>query len=318
MRTALGIGALTLGLLVALEGLAALRYTPTYFPQPVEDGTFRLDPWLGHALRADSQTPYRINRLGFRGEEFPVQKPDGERRVVLLGDSITFGWELLSEQEPYPAVLQSFLPDSTRVINAGVPSYTSLQVLRHLERDVWPLDPDVLAVLVGWNDIAFALRADWAPGLELRAWIPRVNPALWQFAVALTHPGQSQRRSTPLPAVALYAYRQHLERIVAEAGERHVPLILVGLPTVLSQAGNAPSEVAKAAPYRVADVQAADAIWAEVCAAHPAVTCPDILGLGEQGKAAYFTDWCHLTTAGARIMGARLAAIVAPLLDDMD
>src|SRR5262245_50241752 len=34
----------------------------------------------------------RINRDGCRGPEIPATKPPGVRRLVLAGDSVTFGW----------------------------------------------------------------------------------------------------------------------------------------------------------------------------------------------------------------------------------
>jgi hypothetical protein len=38
-----------------------------------------------------SRIDYRINNLGFRGGDISIEKPRGVRRILCLGDSITFG-----------------------------------------------------------------------------------------------------------------------------------------------------------------------------------------------------------------------------------
>lgn len=81
-------------------------------------------------------------------------------RVVALGDSLTAGYGLESDQA-YPALLESRLRDAgldVDVVNAGVSGDTSAGGLRRLD---WSLDGDVrvLIVALGGND---ALR-----GLEV-------------------------------------------------------------------------------------------------------------------------------------------------------
>src|SRR5687767_1736172 len=65
----------------------------------------RFDPELGwsnrpgargHVVVREAETPFdyraRINSLGLRDPERTVAKPQGVRRIVLLGDSMTWGW----------------------------------------------------------------------------------------------------------------------------------------------------------------------------------------------------------------------------------
>jgi lysophospholipase L1-like esterase len=62
-----------------------------------------------------------VNSLGLRGEEISLQKPDGVTRILVLGDSFTFG-VYVDDQDTYPAVLQDLLRDAgqhVEVINAG-------------------------------------------------------------------------------------------------------------------------------------------------------------------------------------------------------
>jgi len=52
----------------------------------------------------------RINSEGFRGEEFEVQRADGVKRVMILGDSVVFGWGA-EEADIFPTVLQNRFAD---------------------------------------------------------------------------------------------------------------------------------------------------------------------------------------------------------------
>ena len=80
--------------------------------------------------------------------------PGAEKRVVILGDSITAGYGI-DPQEAYPALLQKKIDTARlpyRVINAGVSGDTTAGGLR---RVLWALGSqgaDVLVVALGGND----------------------------------------------------------------------------------------------------------------------------------------------------------------------
>ncbi|MBM3777281.1 MAG: arylesterase [Acidimicrobiia bacterium] len=82
-----------------------------------------------------------------------VPTPSGRPRIVMLGDSLTAGYGLESDQS-YPALLQDRLDAAGYaydVVNAGVSGDTSAGGLRRLD---WSLDGDVhlLVVALGGND----------------------------------------------------------------------------------------------------------------------------------------------------------------------
>lgn len=113
------------------------------------------DPVLTFRNRRSSSFPdagVRINALGLRGSDVTVAKPRGVRRILCLGDSCTFGGPL-----PYPQILQTILderaPNRFQVLNGGVIGYTSLHGLEWLERDLLALEPDVVTLYFGWNDL---------------------------------------------------------------------------------------------------------------------------------------------------------------------
>src|SRR5882757_7322834 len=67
---------------------------------------------------------------------------EGEKRVVFLGDSITDGWPL-----------EKYFPGKA-YINRGIGGQTTPQMLIRFREDVINLQPAVVVILAGTNDIA--------------------------------------------------------------------------------------------------------------------------------------------------------------------
>ena len=94
--------------------------------------------------------PVHINSKGTRGKEFDENKSAGVYRVLSLGDSGTFGWEL-SDEETYSALLQRLLQDyvgkkaKIEVINAGVNAWSYGQMYVYLRDRARNL-------LIAWQD----------------------------------------------------------------------------------------------------------------------------------------------------------------------
>jgi len=93
----------------------------------------------------------------------------GEGAVILcVGDSHTYGLPL-PEEESYPSQLQAALDarhgaGTYRVVNLGIPSVNSDFVLNRLERQIVQLDPVLVIVGVGinnlWNAVGLDARGD--------------------------------------------------------------------------------------------------------------------------------------------------------------
>lgn len=129
----------------------------------------RHDPLYGWVNRPHSEgvlsygggnsSRVRINSHGARGEEFPMEKPSGARRIVAIGDSVTFGYGV-EEEETFLHLLDESLPDPYQIINMGVMGYGTDQELLLLEREALKYSPDF--VLVGYstsNDIYDTMSA---------------------------------------------------------------------------------------------------------------------------------------------------------------
>jgi len=94
--------------------------------------------------------------------------------VLCVGDSHTFGLPL-PEEESYPSQLQVALDarhgeGTFRVVNLGIPSVNSDWVLNRLERQIVQLDPVVLIVWVGINNLWNAVELDMTNEATAPVW----------------------------------------------------------------------------------------------------------------------------------------------------
>jgi hypothetical protein len=126
-------------------------------------GFYISDPVLGQRLAPGydgwfAGVPVRINSLGFRDtRDYAIEKAPGTFRILVFGDSVTFGHGALSDTT-YPYLLEQRLkqwrPDvDWQVWNLGVPGYNTTQELAYLQR-VGPLyKPDLAIVGFFENDL---------------------------------------------------------------------------------------------------------------------------------------------------------------------
>lgn len=124
------------------------------------------------------------NSLGFRGEEIAMPKPTGRFRIAVLGGSTTYGEFIDDDAATFPAQLEQFLREqghNAEVINAGCPGYNSWESLGNLAFRVLDLEPDLVILYDGVNDVharlvlPAAYRGDnsgrrrvWSPPIEVR------------------------------------------------------------------------------------------------------------------------------------------------------
>lgn len=105
------------------------------------------------------------NSLGYRGEEIPLPKPEGEFRVVCIGGSTTYTSGVEDYNHSYPELLEQELLqrgfENINVINAGVPGWTSWECLINFQFRVLDLEPDLIIFYEAINDIQS--RLVWPP-----------------------------------------------------------------------------------------------------------------------------------------------------------
>jgi hypothetical protein len=143
---------------VAGEWLVRRTALPLFFA-PDEDTGFRLRPNLALSHRTvefatEIYTDSAGLRVGAAGDEIPVTKPDGVRRMMLLGPSFAFGWgvdfedtfleRLREHRERIDPTLRGRLDN----VNAGVPALGPIQQLAWFRRDGIRYAPDLVIQIV--------------------------------------------------------------------------------------------------------------------------------------------------------------------------
>lgn len=158
LRLGVLLGSLFLGLLlcegiVRIAGIGGTTLTRgrlhTYDPNAGWTGL----PGLDTRYMLPNSFDVRIvnNSRGLRGGEHTIAKPEGVRRVVVLGDSFMWGFGVENE-EMLATVLERELP-KTESINLGSNGYSTVQQLVRLETEGMQYAPDWTVLAFTWNDL---------------------------------------------------------------------------------------------------------------------------------------------------------------------
>jgi lysophospholipase L1-like esterase len=102
--------------------------------------------------------PVSINSHGLRDREYSEAKPPNVYRVMMLGDSTTFGWGVREEDTAAKFLerkLNAHLPpgyDKAEVLNAGVGNYNTVQEVTYYETRGRAFHPDLVVLVFFIND----------------------------------------------------------------------------------------------------------------------------------------------------------------------
>jgi lysophospholipase L1-like esterase len=189
--------------------------------------------------------PVRTNSLGLRERELPPTRPAGTRRVVFLGDSVTFGAGVPDDQ-PFPRLLESAVNAAgagpVETVNTGVVGYNTVQEQARLETAGLPYQPDVVVLTFVVNDMLETFSIfdhQYEPTGVLagaKVWLRR-NSNLYRFVQNVYwRVGQEMRRSREGPTEPLRK-RDRLEerlttlsQIVQTSRDRGASFLLVLYP----------------------------------------------------------------------------------------
>jgi len=121
-----------------------------------------------------------INGDGLRDRSRPKTRPEGWKRVAMLGDSVTLG-DQIKPEEAYPQVLEARLREAGRpieVMNVGLWGWSTRQERIAYVRIVQDYRPDAVVLAVCLNDIPelqnnLSRPPEWLTGLFRRSALVR-------------------------------------------------------------------------------------------------------------------------------------------------
>lgn len=137
------------------------RFNPHEDAYATNAGFVAPDPDLIWKLRPTPSGPLATNELGLRDTAY---RADADVKILLLGDSVSWGDGIDDLRRTYPFQLEQQLAfwDRSRsyeIVNASVPGYSTFQQLRYLERDGLALEPDAVVLQFTLNDVVERYRA---------------------------------------------------------------------------------------------------------------------------------------------------------------
>jgi len=145
-------------ILGALEVLFRIVYSPSDFTY---EGIFEYDRDKVYTLKKNydgnfADKEVRTNSSGYRDREIPVEKPKNGYRIVVIGDSVTFGHGV-EGGETYPEVLEKLLQQTytsrkVEVINTACPGNSTFQEYYDVKRSL-VFNPDVIILQFLLNDV---------------------------------------------------------------------------------------------------------------------------------------------------------------------
>nr|AIF20441.1 GDSL family lipase [uncultured marine thaumarchaeote KM3_89_H08] len=127
---------------------------------------------LGDELIPNQQSDsININSLGFRGEEFSIEKSADTFRIFMLGGSTMFGHGATSDKTTISGYMTTFFEDvddnfNIEIINSGIQGADSFNELNLINTRLLELDPDMIIIYDGWND----LRTEHSPDTIQNNW----------------------------------------------------------------------------------------------------------------------------------------------------
>lgn len=292
------------------------------------DSWFVPDPVLGFALNPGQPG---ICSRGYRGDEPEAGRQPGRRRLLVLGDSISY--DVGSWAELLPARLVARNGEPLELINASVPGYTTHQERSYFERRLAYLEPDLVVLQYCLNDNHRMLHQLGPDGHRLftpearRAMVAGDGGALdllcrYSYAAVELRERWLQRGlavdrlqpwdrlegfRTAWQAGSWADFARELEGLRDAVHARGGRLVVVAFP-LESQLVARPPEI--------------DADWVrlpqrslvEACARLD-VSALDLFDAFEQethGNEPFFRDGLHLSPAGHALAAERVAAFLAP------
>lgn len=302
---------------------------------------------------------FTSNNLGFRGGELIRPKPAGEFRVFLVGGS-TIECFYLDDRDEIGRVVQNALPATdgrtAQVYNVGLSGAASDDHVAMISQRLVHLEPDVIAVLAGINDLTrsifgfdylhyvdkrLAPRRPWYKRFAMRSQILR---RLRSLLTRVTPDARTLQQSRPLvsnyaglvrlqrtgsaattpPATDEASYARNLRSIAGIARANGFALVFVTQPSTWNSDVDAKAwewswmRYRDGVTYGEAAMDAALERLNDTMRTVAAESGVPVCDLAAMlpKSLEYFYDDCHFNPAGAAQSGTHIAGCIAGLLLD--
>ena len=167
-------------------------------------------PWTKHHYLNYYPTPnYKHgstshNSLGYRNKEISLHKPQGVYRIAVLGGSTAYTLKVEDNEKTFTAQLKKVLAntygyENIEVINAAVGGYNSWESLMNLEFRVLDIEPDMVIIYQGSDDVHARL----------------VSPAAYRGD------NSGRRKTWEIPVIRFYEHSCFLRIISRRLGYTH-------------------------------------------------------------------------------------------------
>ncbi len=167
IQVTLALGGMVLGLFIAEKTIDYYYADLTLRGKEKGDTLCEYDASLGWKNKANyarwrkppdallDRVRYAHNSKGLRDDEYPYQKPANTYRILVLGDSFTYGFGV-EQTETMAEVLERLLKEQGdfEVVNMGVAGYGVGQEMLYYEMEGYKYQPDLVILFFFENDIS--------------------------------------------------------------------------------------------------------------------------------------------------------------------
>jgi lysophospholipase L1-like esterase len=257
-----------------------------------------------------------VNTASFHERELPAAPAPGIRRVVVLGDSVT--WGSGPPEEAYPRLAEARLGPPWQVLNLSHFGYDAAQAAAVLRESGWAYAPEIVVYATYTND-PIPSRVIEVGGGSVWVGDGGLLPAPLRHASALLRRIEGGLLAPTLGDTPEWAfYRAAVTDMRDQARAHDVPLLVLGLvPHVLADPDLAACSARLARP---GDCEAHAAIAAEEAALAGELGLPfrsTLPALRATGRQDFYgddarADWQHPGAAGHVVFAEALLALLAP------
>ena len=293
---------------------------------------------------------YQTDHRGFRVTPFDHSNKPQEKiyNIVTMGDSITFGWTNANNFD-YSSYLELILNSSFRkiklpenkqyidVINAGIPAYTSPLVKNYLRDSILKLNPDMVIISIGHNDIGHSQTPIlWflEKNIPFMHWYYNRSATFSYFRKALSsitsklkqhslNMAQENKQNNANFSPDYLAYEKNIREIVRTLKKKQIIPVLMPWPNVPGSFNNPLNFKFHNTKFQNRDYATHYKSYADIMEKIseefdiPFVKTPfQIPLIPKIHSAKYFmTSGVHMNNYGAKIIGLTLADAIKGILD---